>query len=164
MRKKNSPVNTFGQKLHLFQPRKCYLWVFILFAYINIYIVMIFCDIQLSYFYKSSNFHLSNNISGQPRTLYYNILQKQSCHSWPIRDNSIASIHFVWTEPYKHGAQNRTFSNISRQTQMFLVSSCSCLCPIQWSQVLGREWRCSWSSADRRCSNYIWVIENFIGY
>ena len=28
--------------------------------------------------------------------------------------------------------------------------------------VLSREWRCSWSSADRRCSNYIWVIDNFI--
>ena len=25
-----------------------------------------------------------------------------------------------------------------------------------------REWRCSWSNADRRCSNYIWVINNFI--
>ena len=24
------------------------------------------------------------------------------------------------------------------------------------------EWRCSWSSADRRCSNYIWVIINLI--
>ena len=24
-----------------------------------------------------------------------------------------------------------------------------------------REWRCSWSSADRRCSNYIWVIGEF---
>ena len=24
------------------------------------------------------------------------------------------------------------------------------------------EWRCSWSSADRRCSNYIWVINIFI--
>ena len=23
------------------------------------------------------------------------------------------------------------------------------------------EWRCSWSSADRWCSNYIWVIKNF---
>ena len=45
---------------------------------------------------------------------------------------------------------------------MFLVSSCSCLCPIQWGQVLSREWRCSWSSADRRCSNYIWVIDNVI--
>ena len=27
-----------------------------------------------------------------------------------------------------------------------------------------REWRCNWSSADRRCSNYIWVINNFIVY
>ena len=45
-----------------------------------------------------------------------------------------------------------------------IASSCSCLCPIQWSQVLSREWRCSWSSADRRCSNYIWVINNFIAY
>ena len=45
---------------------------------------------------------------------------------------------------------------------MFLVSSCSGLCPIHWSQVSSREWRCSWSSADRPCSNYIWVINNFI--
>ena len=28
--------------------------------------------------------------------------------------------------------------------------------------VLSWEWRCSWSSADRRCSNYIWVINNSI--
>ena len=26
------------------------------------------------------------------------------------------------------------------------------------------EWRCSWSSADTRCSNYIWVISKFIAY
>ena len=45
-----------------------------------------------------------------------------------------------------------------------LASSCSCLYPIQWSRVLNREWRCSWSSADRRCSNYIWVINNVIAY
>ena len=45
---------------------------------------------------------------------------------------------------------------------MILVSSCTCLCPIHWSQVLSREWRCSWSSTDRRCSNYIWVIDNFV--
>ena len=41
--------------------------------------------------------------------------------------------------------------------KMFLVSSCSCLCPIHWIQMLSREWRCCWSSVDRRCSNYIWV-------
>ena len=43
-------------------------------------------------------------------------------------------------------------------------SSCSCLCPIHWSQVLNQEWRCSWSSANRRCSDYIWVIKNFIAF
>ena len=29
--------------------------------------------------------------------------------------------------------------------------------PIHWSQILSREWRCSWSNAARRCSNYISV-------
>ena len=47
---------------------------------------------------------------------------------------------------------------------MFLVSSCSYLYAICWSQLLSGEWRCSWSSADRRCSNYIWVITNSIAY
>ena len=28
--------------------------------------------------------------------------------------------------------------------------------------LLSREWGCNWSSADRRCSNYIWVINNLI--
>ena len=47
---------------------------------------------------------------------------------------------------------------------MILVSSFVCLCPIYWSRVLSREWRCSQSSADRRCPNYIWVINNSIAY
>ena len=47
---------------------------------------------------------------------------------------------------------------------MFLVSSRSCLCPIHWSQVFSREWRCNWSSVDRRCSNFIWVIKNCFAY
>ena len=47
---------------------------------------------------------------------------------------------------------------------MIPISSCSCLWPIHWSQVLSLECRCSWSSADRRCSNYIWVIDNFIAH
>ena len=47
---------------------------------------------------------------------------------------------------------------------MFFLSSCSCLCQIRWNQVLSREWRCSWSRADRRCPNYIWVINNVIAH
>ena len=30
--------------------------------------------------------------------------------------------------------------------------------------VLSWEWRCSWSRADRQCSIYIWVNNNFIAY
>ena len=45
---------------------------------------------------------------------------------------------------------------------MILVASCSCLCRIRWSLVLGREWKCSWSSADRRCSNHICVINKIV--
>ena len=50
------------------------------------------------------------------------------------------------------------------KTLLILVSSCRCLCSIHWHQVLRRKWRCSWSSAGRRCSNYIWVINNLIAY
>ena len=61
----------------------------------------------------------------------------------------------------------REVSNISRtksQHLKILVLSFGCLWRIPWSQMLSREWRCSWSSADRRCSNNIWVIDNFITY
>ena len=44
------------------------------------------------------------------------------------------------------------------KTVMFLVAQ------YIHNQVLSGKWRCSWSSADRRCSNYIWVIDNLIAY
>ena len=47
---------------------------------------------------------------------------------------------------------------------MFLTSSCSCLCPIHSSHVLSREWRCSRSSGDRRCSNYIFILNLTFGF
>ena len=47
---------------------------------------------------------------------------------------------------------------------MFLDSACRCLRTIYWSQVFSEEWRYSWSSADRQCSSYIWVINSFIAY
>ena len=62
----------------------------------------------------------------------------------------------------------RKVSNIKRNQiskfKCFIVSSCSCLYSIRWSHVLSWEWRCSWSSAERRCSNYIWVINNLVAY
>ena len=53
---------------------------------------------------------------------------------------------------------------LNRKTLMFPVSFCRCLCTIHWRQMLSREWRCNWSSADRWYSNYIWVINNIIAH
>ena len=47
---------------------------------------------------------------------------------------------------------------------MLLESACSFLHATYWSQMLSGEWRCSWSSANRPCSNYIWLINNLIAY
>ena len=33
-----------------------------------------------------------------------------------------------------------------------------------WKPGVKLERRCSWSSADRRCSNHIWVVNNFIAF
>ena len=55
-------------------------------------------------------------------------------------------------------------SNLWYKVHQIPKPKCFCLCPIHWRQALSREWRCCGSSADRRCSNYIWVINNFIAY
>ena len=85
---------------------------------------------------------------------------------------SMASLFVMWTiiDP-SYGAQYNMAKNNYRQiyhirrtksaNSTFLVSSCSSLCAIYWSHLLSGEWRSSWS---RRCSNYIWVINNFIAY
>ena len=58
--------------------------------------------------------------------------------------------------------QTSNISHTKSKQLNFLVLSCSCLCPIHWSQMLSWEWRCSWSSVDRRCSNFIWAINKFM--
>ena len=35
------------------------------------------------------------------------------------------------------------YGTSNSRTEMFLVSSCSCHCPIHWSQVLGWDWSCT---------------------
>ena len=85
-----------------------------------------------------------------------------SCISW----NRLLIYCFCYSEQLcRLGLQYinkyRQVSNIRRTKSKH---SCGCLCRIPWSQMLNREWRCSWSSADRRYSNYIWVIDNFIAY
>ena len=40
-------------------------------------------------------------------------------------------------------------SNIRCIKSLKCFSSCSCLCAIYWSQLLSREWRCSWSTSPK---------------
>ena len=59
----------------------------------------------------------------------------------------------------------RQTSNIKRtnsKVQMLFVQSCNCLCQTHISQVLSRQWRCSSSRTDRRCTDYIWLINTYI--
>ena len=80
------------------------------------------------------------------------------------RPNSSVSLwkSITRTEKYRQTSSIRctkTFHfNVSRLILHY------CLCQVHWSQVLSQEWRYSWSSVDRQCSYYIWVINNFIAY
>ena len=67
-----------------------------------------------------------------------------------------------WPGPYKYrknSNKRRTkFQNLNVSRPRMQLSLRNIL------KVLSGEWRCSWSSADRRCSNYIWVINKLIAY
>ena len=65
-----------------------------------------------------------------------------------------------WYIQIHHKISNTSRTNSPNSNVSRLVWSC--ICPSYWCQVLRREWRCSWSSAERRCSNYIWVIDKSI--
>ena len=55
----------------------------------------------------------------------------------------------------------------SRTKSINLIISCLVLqlsLPNPLKRMLSREWRCSWSSANRRCSRCIWVIKKFFAY
>ena len=61
-----------------------------------------------------------------------------------------------------HLPQTPNIRRTNPQNIMFLVSFFTVFCLIHWGWVLSREWRWSLSSTDKRCSNYNWVINNFI--
>ena len=58
----------------------------------------------------------------------------------------------------------KIFNIRHNKSQTLNVSQLGLQLSLHNSQVFSGEWRCSWSSAERRCSNYIWVINNFIAY
>ena len=79
---------------------------------------------------------------------------RRSCAKYAIKYNSICIANQWVTIEY-------ILSSVLQQIPK--LKCFAVVCPIHWSQVLSREWRCSWSNADRRCSNYIRMINNFIG-
>ena len=77
-------------------------------------------------------------------------------------DNKRIWIWTMWSKAEKdYNISPLTWGIPNPKTLNVYLFFCRCFCPIHWSQVLSRESRCSWSSADRRCSNYIWVITTF---
>ena len=110
----------------------------VIFVFLLLYAVSCICfSFMISTFFKKGA--LSSEIFISSRIVYHN------AYAWQLGDY-------------------RQVSNIRRAKFQHLKRFSYCLCQIPWSQMSSREWRCSWSSADRRCSNYIWVIDNFIAY
>ena len=76
----------------------------------------------------------------------------------PTNNTPVCTLHLL----YMYYIYSQTFSTRRTKSQSLNVLYCSCLCPIHWSQMLSREWRCSWSNAYRPCSNYTCVTNNFV--
>ena len=98
----------------------------------------------MCWFKKKMGWCLEKN--RKDRIHYYMLYEWPPCCRWCFQIESI-----------KITSMKKEIVTSNHITSMFLISSCRCLCPIHWSQVLSREWRCSWSSASKRCSNYIWI-------
>ena len=69
------------------------------------------------------------------------------------------TVHVNWRKKSYHYLQAQYIRHKSPNLNVYRIDL-----PNLLKQVLSRDWRCSWSSADRWCSNYIWVINNFIAY
>ena len=140
------------------------LWSEIMWKIFQVAFNSFFQHIQLYISYIFSENDLPNE-----RTLHGKLLWSTSSRNLFQRSESESGIRSIYGHVSWISRQHnyRKISNIRRTnptTWMFLVSACRCLCTIYWSQVLSGELRCSWSSADRRCSNCIWVISNWIAY
>ena len=102
-----------------------------------------------------------------PHAAYYTCFLRRefNCTVWlSLFNNHLCGLN--GTKMYHHVPPNLKYETHQiPKLKCFLSRLESCMCPIHWSQVLSREWRCSWSSADRRCPNYIWVVINdYIAY
>ena len=111
--------------------------------------------------------HTSNSVTQQERVSSLNLWWLEPCtHKTCLYQ--IGCFFLVITPAQDIYRYYRKTSNIRRTKSQNLnvsrlglqLSSHNTLKP----SVCNGEWRCSWRSADRRCSNYIWVINNFIAY
>ena len=91
--------------------------------------------------------------------------------TWTIMGRYWATIvlHWCYMNVKSHQLLDRLFSITIKKTSKLIITGhlWGESTGHQWisltkGQVLSGEWRC-WSSADRWCSNYIWVINNLIG-
>ena len=90
------------------------------------------------------------------------ILNTEAWTKWPSFFRGHNQMHFL-TENFTVKPLDASYPKTSCLV-LFLVLSCSCLCLMYWSHVLSRKWRCSWSSTNRWCANYIRVIKNCIAH
>ena len=68
--------------------------------------------------------------------------------------------HTMITCNSQYNQISNTSHTKSQNLKMFLILSCSCLCPTHWSQVLCKKW--CWSSGNMQCSNFICVTSKFV--
>ena len=73
-------------------------------------------------------------------SMFFSLLPWKFNWLWNLIKTSLMRQACSTIKPVMYGTPNP-------QTEMFLVSSCSCICPIHWRMVFSWEWRWSWSSA-----------------
>ena len=98
-------------------------------------------------------FHLQVVYHSMATITFTNGLQKMVWLCWNTMANNEDLYNCVaLANPNQTTPKSLIHDASNPKTEMFLVSPCSCLCTIHQSQLLSRLWICSWSSADRRCS------------
>ena len=89
----------------------------------------------------------------------------ETCKECKSEQGSISNLAFsltseyVWTYRQTSNTSCTKSQNIKVARLFFQL-----FYSIHWSQVLSREWRCIWSSADMRCLNYIREFHHIIAY
>ena len=102
-------------------------------------------NLPISFFILSQNFQMSNVTTGHYDWNWYffthiDVLFK--ILSWIIWNKNMLRIHY---------RQTYNITHTKSKLKVVIVSSCTRICPVHWSQVLSLEWRCRWSSADNAC-------------